>query len=77
MEWVRPGLMLYGISPFAAAAASEFDLRPVMTLLTPLIAVRDVKAGESVGYGGTWTTHAMAASVSPRSVMEMGTAADR
>jgi alanine racemase len=54
MEWVRPGLMLYGISPFADAKAQEFDLRPVMTLLTPLIAIRAVKAGERVGYGGTW-----------------------
>jgi alanine racemase len=54
VEWVRPGLMLYGISPFADAEAKEFGLRPVMTLLTPLIAIRDVKAGEHVGYGGTW-----------------------
>jgi alanine racemase len=54
MEWVRPGLMLYGISPFTDAPASEFQLRPAMTLLTPLIAVREVKAGERVGYGGTW-----------------------
>jgi alanine racemase len=54
MEWVRPGLMLYGISPFENSEAREFDLRPAMTLLTPLIAVREVNAGEQVGYGGTW-----------------------
>jgi alanine racemase len=54
MEWVRPGLMLYGISPFANTEAEEFALRPAMTLLTPLIAIRDVNAGERVGYGGTW-----------------------
>jgi alanine racemase len=54
MEWVRPGLMLYGISPFANVEAAEFALRPAMTLLTPLIAIRDVTAGERVGYGGTW-----------------------
>jgi alanine racemase len=54
MEWVRPGLMLYGISPFAECVADEFRLRPVMTLQSRLIAVRSVKAGERVGYGGTW-----------------------
>jgi len=55
MDWVRPGLMLYGISPFSDTAENEFNLRPAMTLLTSLIAVREVKAGECVGYGGTWT----------------------
>jgi alanine racemase len=54
VEWVRPGLMLYGISPFADDDASAHDLRAAMTLTTRLIAVRDVKAGETVGYGGTW-----------------------
>jgi alanine racemase len=53
-EWVRPGLMLYGISPFADDEASAHDLRPAMNLVTRLIAVRDVKAGETVGYGGSW-----------------------
>jgi len=52
-EWVRPGLMLYGISPFTDEG-SRYDLRPAMTLVTRLIAVRDVKAGEAVGYAGTW-----------------------
>jgi alanine racemase len=54
VEWVRPGLMLYGMSPFAESVASELNLQPVMTLTTPLIAVRSVKAGEQVGYGGIW-----------------------
>jgi len=54
VEWVRPGLMLYGMSPFADSVAADFDLQPAMTLSTPLITVRDVKAGEQVGYGGTW-----------------------
>jgi alanine racemase len=58
LEWVRPGLMLYGISPFGDDDASAHDLRPAMTLSTRLIAVRDVKAGETVGYGGAWrATH--------------------
>jgi alanine racemase len=54
MEWVRPGLMLYGISPFANEPCHKFDLLPAMTLRTTLIAVREVKAGETVGYGGAW-----------------------
>jgi alanine racemase len=54
LEWVRPGLMLYGMSPFADSVAVDLNLRPAMTLVTPVIAVREVKAGEEVGYGGTW-----------------------
>jgi alanine racemase len=54
LEWVRPGLALYGISPFDNRWASDLGLQPAMTLSTRLIAIRDVKAGESVGYGGAW-----------------------
>lgn len=54
VEWVRPGLMLYGMSPFAETSAHELKLRPAMTLVTPLIAVREVQPGETVGYGGIW-----------------------
>lgn len=54
VEWVRPGLMLYGMSPFADSVAADLNLQPAMTLTTPLISVREVKAGEQVGYGGTW-----------------------
>lgn len=54
-QWVRPGLMLYGISPFDDKAAVEFELQPVMQLKTRLIAVYDIEAGEEVGYGGDWT----------------------
>jgi alanine racemase len=54
VDWVRPGIMLYGISPFADADAASLGLRPVMSLLTQLIARRTVRAGESVGYGATW-----------------------
>lgn len=54
VEWVRPGLMLYGISPFADQHAGQLELKPAMTLVTDLIAVRTVHAGEEVGYGGTW-----------------------
>lgn len=54
VEWVRPGLMLYGMSPFTGTTAGELGLRPAMTLVAPLIAIRQVRAGEEVGYGGTW-----------------------
>lgn len=57
-EWIRPGIIMYGISPFEEEArqASTFDAKPVMTLTSSLIAVRTVKKGESVGYGGIWTS---------------------
>ncbi len=54
-DWVRPGLMLYGASPFADKTGLEYGLKPVMTLSSRLIAVNKVKRGEKVGYGGTWT----------------------
>jgi alanine racemase len=53
-DWVRPGLVLYGVSPFPSGMGAELGLRPVMTLQTEVIAVKDVRAGESVGYGGAW-----------------------
>ncbi|QUE75176.1 alanine racemase [Stutzerimonas stutzeri] len=54
MAWIRPGIMLYGATPFAELSAQELGLRPVMTLTGALIAVRDVPQGESVGYGANW-----------------------
>ena len=51
-DWVRPGIMLYGASPFADEDAASFDLRPVMTLRSKILAVQDIAAGEQVGYGG-------------------------
>lgn len=53
-DWVRPGIMLYGANPLAESHAIAHDLRPVMTLRARLIAVREVSAGDSVGYGQTW-----------------------
>ncbi len=53
-QWVRPGLALYGISPFAGRRGADFGLQPVMTLESTVISVRDVPAGERVGYGGAW-----------------------
>jgi alanine racemase len=54
-DWVRPGIMLYGISPFPDRTAAALGLRPVMTFETRIIALKDVAAGERVGYGGTWS----------------------
>lgn len=49
--WVRPGIMLYGASPFVDTSAADLDLRAAMTLQSELIAVQNLKAGEGVGYG--------------------------
>jgi len=54
-DWVRPGIMLYGCSPFAEQSAETIGLKPVMTLESRVIAVRELKAGDRVGYGGTFT----------------------
>ncbi len=54
-HWVRPGIALYGASPFADATAADFGLRPVMTLVSTVLTVRSVRRGERVGYGGAWT----------------------
>jgi alanine racemase len=53
-DWVRPGLALYGVSPFPDEPAGKFGLKPVMTLETTVLTVRDVKRGETVGYAGAW-----------------------
>ncbi len=53
-DWVRPGLALYGVSPFPHGTGTDLGLRPAMTLHSEVIAVKDVAAGETVGYGGTW-----------------------
>lgn len=54
-DWVRPGLMLYGVSPLPQQSAESLGLRPAMTLTSQVIAVKDVGAGERVGYGGRWS----------------------
>lgn len=48
-------MILYGVSPFAGSSGINYDLWPVMTLSTHLIAIQQVKKGERIGYGGTWT----------------------
>lgn len=51
-DWVRPGIMLYGSSPFAETSAEDLGLRPVMTLSSEIISVREIQSGEQVGYSG-------------------------
>ena len=54
VDWVRPGIMLYGVSPFSDSQGPQQGLKPVMTLESRLITVKQLKAGEPVGYGATW-----------------------
>ncbi len=53
-DWVRPGLALYGASPFGNRTGRQLGLLPAMTLETSVIAVRRVPSGETIGYGGIW-----------------------
>lgn len=52
-QFLRPGFMLYGGSPFTSLSAEEIGLQPVMTLSARLIAINEVERGETIGYGGT------------------------
>ncbi len=54
-DYVRPGIMLYGASPLHYDTAQSLGLTPVMTLRTELVAIQDLKANDSVGYGGDYT----------------------
>jgi len=54
-DLVRPGIMLYGASPFVDSLAPDEALRPVMTLHTRLITIKRLHKGDPVGYGGTWS----------------------
>ncbi|MCW5589507.1 MAG: alanine racemase [Legionellales bacterium] len=53
-NWVRPGLMLYGISPFADQTSLDLNLKPVMTLQSAIIAIKHCKTGDFIGYGNTY-----------------------
>ena len=54
LEWVRPGIMLYGTSPLLDRSAEELDLRPVMQFESRLAAIQQIRKGEAIGYGSTW-----------------------
>lgn len=54
-EWIRPGYMLYGNSPFVDDKDSDdYGLQPAMSLCSEVIALREIAPGESVGYGCSW-----------------------
>jgi len=53
-QWVRPGIMLYGVSPFAEEEGHGLGLQPVMTLTSRLIAVNAFRQGDAIGYGAEW-----------------------
>jgi len=53
-DWIRPGIMLYGISPFPDNTGKHFNLKPVMSLHSRVIAVKTLNKGDKVGYAGTW-----------------------
>ena len=53
-DWVRPGIMLYGCSPFSDRSAESLDLRPAMTLTSEIISIQHLQPGERVGYGFTY-----------------------
>lgn len=53
-DWVRPGIMLYGASPFTNSFAPIDQLQPVMTLFSKLIAINHHKKNAAIGYGGIW-----------------------
>ncbi|MCB1617501.1 MAG: alanine racemase, partial [Pseudomonadales bacterium] len=53
-QWVRPGIMLYGASPFADTPAASLGLRPAMRLESRLIGVQSLLPGDPVGYGSTF-----------------------
>lgn len=54
LDVVRPGIMLYGSSPFLDKTAAQLDLKPVMNFESELIAIYSLKKGDAIGYGATW-----------------------
>ena len=53
---VRPGIMLYGVSPFAGQCGTELGLKPVMQLVSAISAIHHYPANSPVGYSGTWSS---------------------
>lgn len=53
-DWVRPGIMLYGVSPFINTTANQQNLRPVMQLQSELISIKHYRKGDKIGYGSSW-----------------------
>ncbi|MGE0802136.1 MAG: alanine racemase [Lautropia sp.] len=57
-DWVRPGIALYGATPFADRSAASFGLVPAMRLTGSLLTVQQLAAGDRVGYGSAFTAPA-------------------
>ncbi|WNC70517.1 alanine racemase [Thalassotalea psychrophila] len=55
LDWNRVGFMLYGNSPLTKDNEASKRLKPVMTLMSAIISIREIAAGQSVGYNQTWT----------------------
>jgi len=53
-DWIRPGIMLYGSSPFADKDRDTLNLQAAMTFEAPVISVHSLKKGDSIGYAATW-----------------------
>ena len=53
-DYVRPGIMLYGASPIKNKTASDYDLKPVMTFSSKIMAIRHCQKGDAIGYGGDY-----------------------
>ena len=55
-DWVRAGIVLYGSAPdHPERSSADWDLQPAMTLSTGLVALQQLQAGDSVGYGSCFT----------------------
>ena len=66
---IRPGVSLYGMNPFVSnASQAAAQLRPVMSLKSALMSVRQLQPGDAVGYGGIW----MAPEAMPMGVVSCG-----
>lgn len=53
-DWVRPGIMMYGISPMLDGTGTDLNLQPVMTFSAPVVAIKQYAAGSAIGYGGDY-----------------------
>ena len=56
-DWVRPGIMLYGVSPMLGCCGPEHGLEPAMRMTSSIISIKEVEAGQYVGYGATWKSN--------------------
>lgn len=54
-DWIRPGIILYGVSPYNEKTGKNHGLKPVMTLKSRIVAIQNLKKGATIGYGSTWT----------------------